>query len=65
MKRGPNTPGYDTRLSIRIVNVDFCNARASYLSGGYWIPMRLVDAERFLARGHADRAPATCSPRKD
>jgi hypothetical protein len=54
------TPGYTMRLSIRIVADKNGTPRATYFSRGAlrWLPIKVADAERFLANDQADRSAA-------
>jgi hypothetical protein len=53
------TPGYDHRISIRIVADKNGRPRATYWSMRALrnLPIKLADAELFLAMDQAERAP--------
>ena len=55
------TPGYTIRLNIRFTTDAAGRPRASYFSrlSFRWLPVKVADAERWIAAGQADRAVAT------
>jgi hypothetical protein len=52
------TPGYSIRLNIRFTTDAAGRQRASYFSARAlrWLPVKVADAERWIATDVADRA---------